>query len=198
MEGIEAAFAQQMSQNVEGATNTEELIDAIRGNAKPLQARYDELAQYVGQQDAHQTPETVLALVQPTLLMTEQGIMESGVEQLLGQIPPTGDPAMGPPPMGPPPMGPPPMGPPPGGLPGGPPPMGPPPMGPPPMGLPPGGPPIDRGVGALLGPGMTPPLPQMAVGGAIKKLQDGSTPASTGGGDAEEEISRLATLRRRL
>jgi hypothetical protein len=40
---------------------------------------------------------------------------------------------------------------------------------------------------------MTPPLPQMAVGGAIKKLQDGSTPASTGG-DAEEEISRLAAL----
>ena len=36
MEGIEAAFAQRMSQNVEGATNTEELIDAIRGNAKPL------------------------------------------------------------------------------------------------------------------------------------------------------------------
>ena len=123
LEGIEAAFAQQMSQNVDGAGNTEELIDAIRGNAKPIQARYDELSQYVGQQDAHQTPETVLALVQPTFLMTEQGIVDSGIEQLLQQIPTNGGPAMGgPPPMGPP-MGGPPMG--------GPPPMGPPPMGPP-------------------------------------------------------------------
>ena len=167
MEGIEAAFAQQMSQNVDGAGNTEELIDAIRGNAKPIQARYDELSQYVGQQDAHQTPETVLALVQPTFLMTEQGIVDSGIEQLLQQIPTNGGPAMGPPPMGPP-MGDPAMG--------GPPPMGPPPMGPPPT---------DQGVGALLGPGMSPPPPppQMmaAVGGAVKKLQDGSTPASTGG-----------------
>ena len=166
LEGIEAAFAQQMSQKVDSAGNTEQLIDAIRGNDKPIQARYDELSQYVGQQDAHQTPETVLALVQPTFLMTEQGVMESGIEQLLQQIPPTGDPAMG----GPPPMAPPPMG--------GPPPMGPPPMGPPPMGPPPmGPPPTDQGVGALLGPGMTPPPPppQMmaAVGGAVKKLQEG-------------------------
>jgi len=173
LEGIEAAFAQQMSQNVDGAGNTEELIDAIRGNAKPIQARYDELSQYVGQQDAHQTPETVLALVQPTFLMTEQGIVDSGIEQLLQQIPTNGGPAMGgPPPMGPPMGGPPPMGPPP---------MGPPPMGPPPMGPPP----TDQGVGALLGPGMSPPPPppQMmaAVGGAVKKLQGGSTPASTGG-----------------
>ena len=126
LEGIEAAFAQQMSQNVDGAGNTEELIDAIRGNAKPIQARYDELSQYVGQQDAHQTPETVLALVQPTFLMTEQGIVDSGIEQLLQQIPTNGGPAMG----GPPPTGGPPMGPPP--------PMGGPPMGPPPT---------DQGVG---------------------------------------------------
>ena len=57
----------------------------------------------------------------------------------------------------------------------GPPPMGPPPMGPPPMGPPP----TDQGVGALLGPGMTPPPPppQMmaAVGGAVKKLQGGNS-----------------------
>ena len=195
-EGIEAAFAQQMSQKVDSAGNTEQLIDAIRGNDKPIQARYDELSQYVGQQDAHQTPETVLALVQPTFLMTEQGVMESGIEQLLQQIPPTGDPAMGsPPPMAPPPS----MGPP-----GGPPQLA---MGPPPT---------DQGVGALLGPGMSPPPPppQMmaAVGGAVKKLQGGSTSTSTAGeefwalgGDEpegwrewgkeeEEEISRLAEL----
>ena len=42
LEGIEAAFAQQMSERVDNAGNTEQLIDAIRGNDKPIQARYDE------------------------------------------------------------------------------------------------------------------------------------------------------------
>ena len=36
LEGIEAAFAQQMSQKVDSAGNTEQLIDAIRGNDKPI------------------------------------------------------------------------------------------------------------------------------------------------------------------
>ena len=175
LEGIEAAFAQQMSERVDGAGNTEQLIDAIRGNDKPIQARYDELSQYVGPQDAQQTPETVLALVQPTFLMTEQGIVDSGIEQLLAQIPTNGGPAMaGPPPMGGPPL------------------MGPPPMGPPPT---------DQGVGALLGPGMSPPPPppQMmaAVGGAVKKLQSGSSATSTGGGQADLE-AQARELRRRL
>ena len=203
LEGIEAAFAQQMSERVDNAGNTEQLIDAIRGNDKPIQARYDELSQYVGQQDAHQTPETVLALVQPTFFMTEQGLGDSGIDQHLAPIPTNGEPAMAGPPPGGPPMG-------------GPPPMGPPPMGPPPT---------DQGVGALLGPGMSPPPPpppQMmaAVGGAVKKLQGGSSATSTGGEQTglptaaeqareirrrlfggsesetpeEEEVSRLAAL----
>ena len=95
-EGIENALIMQMSEGVSQAQDTTQLIDAIRGNNMPLQARYDELATYVGPQDASATPETVLALVQPTFAMTEQGVMDSGISQLLQQTSP-------PPPMGAPP-----------------------------------------------------------------------------------------------
>ena len=56
-EGIESALTAQMSDNVGNAQDTTQLIDAIRGNSKPLQARYDELATYVGPRDAQVTPD---------------------------------------------------------------------------------------------------------------------------------------------
>jgi hypothetical protein len=40
----------------------------------------------VGQEDAQRTPETVLALLQPVMMMTEQGAMDSGIGELMGQL----------------------------------------------------------------------------------------------------------------
>ena len=55
----------------------------------PLEARRDELAGYVGEGDADQTPESVLAMVQPVIMMTEEGAMNSGIGNLMRQL--TGD-----------------------------------------------------------------------------------------------------------
>ena len=37
----------------------------------------------MGKSDAQQTPESVLAMVQPTIMMTEQGAMDSGIGELI-------------------------------------------------------------------------------------------------------------------
>ena len=81
-----AAYAQQMMAGIDGAQSTEDLINALRGNDKSLEARRDELAGYVGQDDANQTPESVLAMVQPVIMMTEEGMMDSGIGALVQQI----------------------------------------------------------------------------------------------------------------
>ena len=83
------AYAEQMMQGIDAAQSTEELINAFRGNQMPLDARRDELADYVGQGDADQTPESVLAMVQPVIMMTEEGAMNSGIGNLMQQL--TGD-----------------------------------------------------------------------------------------------------------
>ncbi len=83
------AYAEQMMQGIDAAQSTEDLINAFRGNQMPLDARRDELADYVGQGDADQTPESVLAMVQPVIMMTEEGAMNSGIGNLMQQL--TGD-----------------------------------------------------------------------------------------------------------
>lgn len=52
-------YVDQMMTGIDSADSTEELIDAIRGNDKTLQDRYDELANFVGERDASATPESV-------------------------------------------------------------------------------------------------------------------------------------------
>lgn len=78
----EIASAQMMA-NIEQADDPKSMIDAIRGNERPLEARYTELAQYVGEVDANKTPESVLAMVQPTIMMTEEGAIDSGIGELM-------------------------------------------------------------------------------------------------------------------
>ena len=80
-------------QSLDQAESPKDVIDAIRGNEQPLEARYQELATFVGEEDARQTPETVLALVQPTIMMTEEGAMDTGIAQLMQQM--VGDVDMG-------------------------------------------------------------------------------------------------------
>jgi len=87
-----AALAQQTMSELDTAESPEQLINAMRGNARPLEERYAELAGLVGQADAERTPESVLALVQPTMMMTEQGALDSGIGELLQNL--TGNVAM--------------------------------------------------------------------------------------------------------
>ena len=84
-----AAYAQQMMQGIDEAQSTEDLINALRGDNKSLDARRSELAGFVGKADANDTPESVLAMVQPVIMMTEEGMMNSGIGALVQQI--TGD-----------------------------------------------------------------------------------------------------------
>ena len=70
-------------QNIDGAQDYQSLIDGIRGNQQPLEARYAELGSIVGEQDAMQTPESVLALTQPAIMMTEEGAVNSGIGELM-------------------------------------------------------------------------------------------------------------------
>ena len=115
------------------------LMNHLRGDMRSLDARRDELADMVGYQAARETPDSVLAMLQPVFAQQQpQGLgtlpMAQGPQP---PMPPPPPPGMGiPPPMGGPQGGPPP-GPPPGGMPPGPP--GPPRMPPMPPG--PGGPP---------------------------------------------------------
>ena len=73
-------------EGIDLAANTEELINSIRGNDAPLEQRVAELATYVGEQDALQTPESVLTMVQPTIMLTEEGALDSGVGGLIQQV----------------------------------------------------------------------------------------------------------------
>ena len=77
------AAVQQNFATLDEADNAEDMINAIRGNELPLEARYAELAEFVGPEDAKQTPESVLALVQPTILMSlDEGIGALAQEEM--------------------------------------------------------------------------------------------------------------------
>ena len=78
--------AEGVMQNIDGAQDYQSLIDGIRGNQQPLEARYAELGSIVGEQDARQTPESVLALTQPAIMMTEEGAVNSGIGELMQGI----------------------------------------------------------------------------------------------------------------
>ena len=70
-------------EGIDAARNFEEVINAMRGNEAPMQERRMELAEYVGDEDAYRTPDSVVAMVQPTILLTEEGAMDSGIGQLM-------------------------------------------------------------------------------------------------------------------
>jgi len=76
-------YASEMMNRLDVAEDPKSMIDAFRGNEKPLEARYTELAGFVGEADANKTPESVLAMVQPTIMMTEEGAVDSGIGELM-------------------------------------------------------------------------------------------------------------------
>jgi len=92
MAGIASMISQKAKADISQAQGPEEIINAFRGNQRPLQARYQELAQYVGPQDATATPVSVLTMIQPSLMMTADGAAQSGIGELMAGI--TSDVAM--------------------------------------------------------------------------------------------------------
>ena len=70
--------------NLDEAQDYAQVMDAIRGDQAPIEARRQELAGLVGPEDANATPESVLTLVQPVMMMAavDQGIGGLAAEQM--------------------------------------------------------------------------------------------------------------------
>jgi hypothetical protein len=75
--------AQNVLGDLDAASNVEEAINAIRQDAAPLEARKNELAEFVGPEDAARTPDSVLLLLQPVFIMEQASAagdpMDAGV-----------------------------------------------------------------------------------------------------------------------
>ena len=83
---LESALSQAQENlgNIDEAEDYETVINSIRGDDAPISARYQELASVVGEEDAAQTPESVLTLVQPAMVMgaVDQGIGGLAAEEM--------------------------------------------------------------------------------------------------------------------
>ena len=75
--------AQNVLGDLDAASNVEEAINAIRQDAAPLEARRNELAEFVGPEDAARTPDSVLLMLQPVIIMDQASAagdpMDAGV-----------------------------------------------------------------------------------------------------------------------
>ena len=82
------ASAQQEIGDLDQAEDFETVMNTIRGDEAPIEERYAELAQIVGQEDANRTPESVLTLVQPAMVMAsvDQGIGGLAQEEMTQQV----------------------------------------------------------------------------------------------------------------
>lgn len=70
--------------NLENAENYEEVINGMREADAPIEVRYKELATFVGEEDANQTPESVLTLLQPVMMMA--GGVDEGIGSLASDV----------------------------------------------------------------------------------------------------------------
>ena len=90
LEGMLADSAQSM-QSMDAAAEAGDyasVINSIRGDEMPIEARYEELAGMVGPEDSQQTPESVLTLLQPVMQMAavDQGIGGLAQEEMTSPI----------------------------------------------------------------------------------------------------------------
>ena len=76
--------AAQSFGNLDSAEDFEQVMNMMRGDQATIQDRRQELAGVVGDADAAQTPESVLTLVQPVMMVaaTDQGIGSLPAEQM--------------------------------------------------------------------------------------------------------------------
>ena len=82
------AAAEQVG-DLDGAQDYEEVMNSIRGDDATIEQRYAELAGVVGEEDAQATPESVLTLVQPAMVMAasvDQGIGELAQEEMSAPV----------------------------------------------------------------------------------------------------------------
>ena len=96
--GIMAGFEEEMPEDAEEESmeemppmartpqNPEILMNTLRGDMRSVDARYQELAQMVGEDAAMETPPEVLAMLQPQLAAPQAGI--GGLPQAQGMMPP--------------------------------------------------------------------------------------------------------------
>ena len=76
---------EQSREQIDGAQNYDELMKSTRGDNASEEERRNELAQLVGEEDAQQTPDSVLALIQPVMQMLETEAADTGIAQVEGQ-----------------------------------------------------------------------------------------------------------------
>ena len=76
--------ASQTTGDLEGAQDYEQMMNMVRGDDATMGERREELAGVVGPEDAMQTPESVLALVQPVMQIAavDQGIGELAQQEM--------------------------------------------------------------------------------------------------------------------
>ena len=83
-EAVGRDYLSSVMTDLDNAEDAESVINALRGDQMPISERYQELAGIVGIQDAQATPESVLALTQPALMMAQGDTpMDSGVGGLM-------------------------------------------------------------------------------------------------------------------
>jgi len=85
LEGMLGQYSQQMT-GLDSAEDYETVINGIRGDNLPMEARYAELSDLVGPEDAQQTPESVLALLQPVMMLAGADQEAEGVDQGIGGL----------------------------------------------------------------------------------------------------------------
>mgnify|MGYP003114771852 CR=1 FL=1 len=99
MEGTLAEIAgglQSMNDDIDNAEDYVGIMNAIRGDDQSIDQRRNELAGYIGKEDAGKTPESALTLIQPSLTLldsAEQGsqeeggaIADDGIMSMLGEL----------------------------------------------------------------------------------------------------------------
>jgi len=87
LEQMLGSASQQMN-TIDNAADATTMINGMRGDELPLEARYAELALIVGPEDANATPESVLTLIQPVLQIAavDQGIGGLAEQQMMTPI----------------------------------------------------------------------------------------------------------------
>jgi hypothetical protein len=87
LEGMLAEY-EGSREGLDSAENYEAAINSIRGDELPLEQRYAELSEMVGPEDARATPESVLTLLQPVMLIAavDQGIGGLAAEEMSSPI----------------------------------------------------------------------------------------------------------------
>jgi hypothetical protein len=87
LEGMLTQYADGMG-DLENAEDYETVINSIRGDELPMEQRYAELSEIVGLEDSQATPESVLTLLQPVMLMAavDQGIGGLAAQEMSAPI----------------------------------------------------------------------------------------------------------------